>query len=73
MLKIRFNHKNFFNTQIKDEKPILYLILKGKRPFASSKINEKELSNLIVQSFPIIYAKIYQKFTNSLRTMDKYV
>ena len=73
MLKIRFNHKNFFNTQMKDEKPILYLILKGKCPFASCKINEKELSNQIVQSFPIIYAKIYEKFTNSLRTMDKYV
>ena len=72
-LKSCFNHKNFNETQINDEKPILYLVLKGKRPFTSCKINEKELSNKIVQILPILYAKIYQKFTNSLRTLDKYM
>lgn len=72
-LKSCFNHKNFNETQTNDEKPILYLVLKGKRPFTSCKINEKELSNRIVQILPILYAKIYQKFTNSLRTLDKYM
>jgi len=72
-LKSCFKYKNYLKAQTNDEKPILYLILRGKRPFATCKINEKELSNRIAQIFPIIYVKIYQKFTNSLRTLDKYV
>jgi len=52
--------------------PILYLILKGKNPCKSCRINEKELRRLICDNFPIVDVKVYQKFT-SFETIDKYI
>lgn len=72
-LKSYFKYQNL-NIEPSDfNMPILYLVLKGKHPFRSCKINEKELSNRIVKNLPILYVKIYQKFTNSLETLDKYM
>ena len=55
------------------EIPALYLVLKGKKPVNSLKINEKELSNRICENFPVVDVKIYQKFTNQLTRLDKYL
>ena len=72
-LKSYFKYQNLNIKPSDCNTPILYLILKGKRPFRSCKINEKELSNRIAKNLPILYVKIYQKFTNSLETLDKYM
>ena len=72
-LKSSFKSKNFNETQINDEKTILYLVLKGKLPMTSCKINEKELSNRIAEELPILYSRIYQKFTNTLRSLERYM
>ncbi|MHA2281674.1 MAG: metallophosphoesterase family protein [Promethearchaeota archaeon] len=53
--------------------PTLYLVLKGKKPVKSCKINEKELRNRICESFPVVDVKIYQKFTNRVTRLDKYM
>lgn len=53
--------------------PSLYLVLKGKKPDKSVKINEKELRNKIYKSFPVVDVKIYQKFTNGMTNLDKYI
>ncbi len=53
--------------------PVLYLVLKGKKPSHSLKINEKELKNRIRKNFPVLDVKIYQKFTNSIVKLDKYM
>jgi len=53
--------------------PILYLILKGKEPSKSCKINEKDLRRKICDSFPIIDVQIYKKFTIPRRTLDNYI
>ncbi|MFX1258814.1 MAG: exonuclease SbcCD subunit D [Promethearchaeota archaeon] len=53
--------------------PILYLILKGKEPSKSFKINEKDLRKKVCNNFPVIDIKIYQKFESSLRTLDNYI
>ncbi|MFW9873733.1 MAG: exonuclease SbcCD subunit D [Candidatus Thorarchaeota archaeon] len=51
--------------------PILYLLLKGIKPIC--KINEKELRKKICDIFPVIDVRIYQKFRNSLKTLDNYL
>ena len=55
------------------KKSSLYLVLKGKKPYTSLKINEKELRNRICEIFPVVYVKIYQKFTNGITRLDKYI
>jgi len=53
--------------------PILYLILKGKRPSKSCKINEKDLRKKISENFPILDVQIYKRFQIKLRTLDNYI
>lgn len=72
-LKSCFKYYNYNSNPSNGFKPILYLVLKGTRPSNSFKINEKEFSSIIAEHLPILYAKIYQKFTNSLRTLDLYM
>ena len=52
--------------------PLLFLSLKGKKPEKSCKIDEKELSKIISETIPIVGVKIYKKFENSLKTIDKF-
>jgi DNA repair exonuclease SbcCD nuclease subunit len=65
----------FFNRE-KDPSnpsmPQLYLILKGKKPSSSFKINEKDLRKKICEILPVVDLRIYQKFSDSLRTLDNY-
>jgi DNA repair exonuclease SbcCD nuclease subunit len=51
--------------------PILYLLLKGIKP--ACKINEKDLRKKICNTFPIIDVRVYQKFRNTLKTLDNYI
>jgi len=53
--------------------PILFLVLKGKKPYQSCKIKERELVNLIIERFPVVDARIYQKFTLGLTTLTNYL
>ncbi len=53
--------------------PQLYLILKGREPSKSCKINEKDLRRKICDALPVVDIRIYQKFRKSLRTLDKYI
>jgi len=68
-----FKYYNFNPNSSNVFKPILYLVLKGSRSSNSFKINEKEFASIIAEHLPILYTKIYQKFTNSLRTLDLYM
>ena len=56
-----------------NEMPVLYLRLKGKEPAKSLKIKEKELKEFICQKFPVVDARIYQKFDDSITTIDQYI
>ena len=53
--------------------PVLFLILKGLKPSKSCNIKEKELSSLILDEIPLVDVKIYRKFTNSSKSLDKYL
>ncbi|MHA1885795.1 MAG: metallophosphoesterase family protein [Promethearchaeota archaeon] len=53
--------------------PFLNLVLKGRIPLKSKRLNTSELTNLICEKFPVVDVRIYQKFTNSLTTLDKYI
>ncbi|MFX1569638.1 MAG: exonuclease SbcCD subunit D [Promethearchaeota archaeon] len=53
--------------------PTLYLILKGKKPSKSCKVNEKDLRIKISEKFPIVDVQIYKKFQIPLRTLDNYI
>jgi DNA repair exonuclease SbcCD nuclease subunit len=66
----------YFNPQIKtsiDVEPVLYLVLKGKKPSYPFRINEKELKNRIRDKFPVLDVNIYQKFTSSAIKLDRYM
>ncbi|MFX1324743.1 MAG: exonuclease SbcCD subunit D [Promethearchaeota archaeon] len=52
--------------------PVLYLVLKGKRPISSFKLNERELKEKICERFPVIDVKVYQKFQDPIKKLDKY-
>jgi DNA repair exonuclease SbcCD nuclease subunit len=56
-----------------NEMPVLYLRLKGKEPAKSLKIKEKELRDFICHEFPVVDARIYQKFDDSITTIDRYI
>jgi len=49
------------------------LILKGKKPLKSKKVNVREISETICDKFPVVDVKIYQRFNNSLTTLDRYI
>ncbi|MFX1571660.1 MAG: exonuclease SbcCD subunit D [Promethearchaeota archaeon] len=53
--------------------PLLYLILKGIPPSKSCKITEKDLRTKICDTLPIVDVMIYQKYVNSLKTLDNYI
>ena len=55
-----------------NEMPILYLKLKGKEPVKLLKVKEKDLREFICEKFPIVDARIYMKFEDSITTIDKY-
>ena len=62
------------NIKLTDaELPILNLILKGKKPSKSCKIKVNDLREIICKKFPLVEVKLYQKFTQYLTTLDKYI
>jgi len=52
--------------------PVLFLSLKGKKPLKSCKINTRNLSERILESFPVIDVRVYQKFEESSRKIDAF-
>lgn len=71
-LKSSLNHLKTDLEPANPQMPILYLILKGLKPLRSSKIDTKALTRLICENFPVVDVRIYQKFTESIKTIDKY-
>ncbi|MFX1302666.1 MAG: exonuclease SbcCD subunit D [Promethearchaeota archaeon] len=72
-LSSSINYLNYDLHPSNPQMPVLYLILKGKKPSKSCKINEKDLRRKLCNTFPIIDIKIYQKFESSLTTLDNYI
>ncbi|MHA2049377.1 MAG: metallophosphoesterase family protein [Promethearchaeota archaeon] len=68
-----FKYSSTPSIPLRTKMPLLNLILKGKIPLKSKKINTRELTNLICEKFPVVDVRVYQKFTNSLTTLDKYI
>ena len=62
-------NKNSSNIQT----PVLFLVLKGKKPFYRCKIDKKELTHLICENLPVVDVRIYQKFSNFLKTLDTFI
>jgi len=59
--------KNFNQT------PVLFLVLKGIKPFSKCKINKKELTQTICENLPVVDVRIYPKFSNFLKTLDIFI
>jgi DNA repair exonuclease SbcCD nuclease subunit len=53
--------------------PVLFLVLKGKKPFYRCKIDAKELTRTICENLPVVDVRIYQKFSNFLKTLDIFI
>jgi len=53
--------------------PVLFLLLKGIKPFYRCKINLKDLTKLICENLPVVDVRIYQKFSDFLKTLDTFI
>jgi len=62
-------NKNSSNIQT----PVLFLVLKGKKPFYRCKIDKKELTQIICENLPVVDVRIYQKFSDFLKTLDTFI
>ena len=62
-------NKDASNIQI----PVVFLVLKGKKPFYRCKIDKKEITQKICENLPVVDVRIYQKFSNFLKTIDTFI
>ena len=62
------SHVDPSNIQI----PVLFLVLKGKKPFYRYKIDIKELTQYICENLPVVDVRIYQKFSDFLTKIDTF-
>ena len=53
--------------------PVLFLVLKGKKPFYKCKIDIKEITQIICDNLPVVDVRIYQKFSDFLKTLDIFI
>ena len=65
--------KNLNKNSYIIQTPVLFLVLKGIKPFNRSKINIKELTQIICENLPVVDVRIYQKFSNFLKTLDTFI
>ncbi|MHA2180068.1 MAG: metallophosphoesterase family protein [Promethearchaeota archaeon] len=72
-LETVFDYQGSNGKKSNTKLPALYLVLKGRKPLNLFKINEKELRNRICEKFAVVDVKIYQKFTNRITRLDKYM
>jgi hypothetical protein len=57
----------------KIQKPVLFLVLKGKKPFNKYRINRKELTQTICENLPVVDVVVYEKFSNFVNTLDTFI
>ncbi len=73
-LKRSFNlEKNYHLDPSNIQIPVLFLVLKGKKPFHKCKIDKKEITQIICENLPVVDVRIYPKFSNDLTTIDTFV
>ena len=73
-LKRSFNlDKNCHLVPSNIQIPVLFLALKGKKPFYRCKIDTKELTQYICDNLPVVDVKIYQKFSDFLTKIDTFI
>ena len=64
--------KNLNKKSSNIQTPVLFLVLKGKKPFYRCKIDKKELTQIICENLPVVDVRIYQKFSDFLKTLDTF-
>jgi len=65
--------KNLNRNPLNIQNPVLFLVLKGRKPIARCKINKKELTQLICENLPVVDVRIYPKFSKFLKTLDIFI
>jgi len=65
--------KNLNKKSSNIQTPVLFLVLKGKKPFYRCKIDKKELTQIICENLPVVDVRIYQKFSDFLKTLDTFI
>lgn len=53
--------------------PLLYLKLEGLKPLKSCKIVKKDFRELIRKNLPVLDARIYEKYSDQVKTLDTYM
>jgi len=65
--------KNLNKNPSNIQTPVLFLVLKGKKPFYRCKIDKKEITQLVCENLPVVDVRIYQKFSDFLKTLDTFI
>jgi exonuclease SbcD len=73
LLKVFKLTNNYINDPSNVITPVLFLVLKGKKPFSKVKIDTKELTQMICENLPVVDVRIYQKFSNHLTKIDTFI
>ena len=59
-LKKKFNCvKEYTHNPSDIQNPVLFLVLKGKKPFYKCKIDTKELTEILCENLPVVDVRIY--------------
>ncbi len=72
-LKERLRLTPIHSNQTNLREPVLYLKLCGKQPSNQSKINKKSLIQKIVDNFPVVDCRIYEKYDNRSVSIVNYI
>ena len=65
--------KNLNKKSSNIQTPVLFLVLKGKKPFYRCKIDKKEITQLVCENLPVVDVRIYQKFSDFLTKIDTFI
>ncbi len=73
-LKRSFGLGNNFNKDPSNiQIPVVFLVLKGKKPSYRCKIDKKEITQKIRENLPVVDVRIYQKFSDFLIKIDTFI
>jgi len=72
-LKKKFSDKIEERNLPHSKKPVLYLVLRGNKPLFSSNLDLRNLQYRILEQFPVISTRIYEKYVENIRTLETFI
>ncbi|QEE15117.1 exonuclease SbcCD subunit D [Promethearchaeum syntrophicum] len=72
-LTSKFSNDNKIKKLTQSQKPILYLVLRGNKPLFSENLDVNILKETILNQFPVVSMRIYEKYVENTRTLETFI